>query len=299
MGGHVVALAVGALLAAPLALGAQRNLPAFYPIARDRAQAAPNEAALHVVCDRELAGTGVPEGYHGYHLSLLRADSRRILLAAFTKQVLRHPPEAISLHVRYGPLPTALPSASGTLDWAYVYDRNADGRVDYMVYLQNAHPVLPDSLPPDFPTVEREADGRIHATRELLYAIIDLGELVFRHFADDDFDGRIDGAVLEQFDSERPVFVREWRIYRASTPGGPVDQAWAFRHDVADTTALVERGPHGYDVAPILASEPAVPLVAFLERANARLALINGALAQCKLGPDVLETGEEIGAATR
>jgi hypothetical protein len=288
----VMLLLPAVLVLAPFPAVAQRDLTSFYSTARDRAAAPPDEASLTVVCDKELKGADVPEGYRGLHLSLLSAGSPRILLAAFSKKRLGEPKQAISLHVRYAPLPTALPSASGTLDWGYLYDRNGDGRVDYLVYLQNAHPVLPDPLPPDFPRVEAGAEGRIRVSAPLLHAMIDLGEMVFRHYADDNFDGRVDGAVLEEFDAERPMFVRDWLAYLASEPGGAVDRAWAFRRDLADTVRVLERDPGGYQVPAVSPGESAVPVAAVLDRASERLGVINAVLSQCKIGPEALDRGD-------
>jgi hypothetical protein len=292
MGRSVVLHAAALLALAPLPVSGQRDLRSFYAVARDRAAAPPNASSLKVVCERELKGDGVPAAYRGLRLSLLSAGSPRILLAAFSRKRLGDPQQAISLTVRYGPLPTARPKAGGTLDWGYLSDRNGDGRVDYLVYLQNAHPVLPDPLPADFPAVERGPQGQIRASLPLLHAMIDQAQMVFRHYADDDFDGSADGMVVEEFDAERPVFVRDWIVLRASVPGGELDQAWAFRNNLTDTLRVLPRGEAGYEVRTIDPEEPAVPAVVMLQRASERLAVINAVVEQCRIGPERLDRGE-------
>ncbi len=285
-------VALGLLVLCPPAVSAQRTLLDFYPVARDRAAAPPDESALKLVCEKELTGDAVPAAYRGLRLSLLSAGTPRLLLAAFSRKKLGDPKEALSLHVRYDPLPTALPRRSGTYDWGYLYDRNGDGRVDYLVYLQNAHPVLPDSVPADFPMPTAGAEGRLRVSGALLFKMIELGQMVFRHYADDDFDGRVDGVVMEEFDTVRPMFVRDWLLFRRSAPDGPVDQGWAFRHAPLDTTRVLVPEGGGFQVASIAPGEPPLAAATVFDRATERLALINQVLGQCRLGAEALDRGD-------
>lgn len=289
---RIMLVALGMLAAGPSSAFAQRALLDFYPVARDRAASPPEETALKVVCEKELTGDAVPEPYRKLRLTLVSAGTPRVLLAVFSRKRLGDLKEAISLHVRYDPLPTALPRPSGSYDWGYLYDRNGDGRVDYLVYLQNAHPVLPDSIPADFPTVEPAPEGRYRISLPLLHQMIDLGQMVFRHYADDNFDGRVDGVVMEEFDKVRPMFVRDWLLFRRSQPDGAVDQGWAFRHAPADTTRVLDRGAGGYQVASPVAGESPTPVLAVFDRATERLAVINAVLGQCRIGPEALDRGE-------
>lgn len=47
---------------------------------------------------------------------------------------------------RWTPIPTAKPVPGATLDRAWVWDRNVDGRVDYVAYLLNAQAVPATAL---------------------------------------------------------------------------------------------------------------------------------------------------------
>jgi len=289
---RVMLVAFGMLAVGPSSAFAQRALLDFYPVARDRAATPPDEGRLRIVCEKELPGVGVPEPYRKLRLTLVSAGTPRLLLAVFSKKKLRDLKEAISLHVRYDPLPTALPRSSGSYDWGYLYDRNGDGRVDYLVSLQNAHPVLPDSIPADFPVPVAGADGHYRIAGPLLFKMIELGQMVFRHYADDNFDGRVDGVVMEEFDSLRPMFVRDWLLFRRSQPDGAVDQGWAFRHAPRDTTRVLDRGAGEYRVASPGRGEPSTPVGAVLDRATERLAVINAVLGHCRIGPEALDPGE-------
>jgi hypothetical protein len=278
---RILCLVLSALVSTASALEAQRDLLGFFPVASARAARPFGQTGLTVVCQAELKGAAVPGPYRGLWLSLLGDQPGVIRLAAFTRAKIRDPRQVISLSMRYAPLPTAMPGPAGTLDWGYVYDRNGDGRVDYLAYLQNAHPVLPDPVPADFPAAERNPDGSIRATKALLYAMIELGQMVFRHFADDDFDGRVDGMVVEEFDRERPMFVRDWLVYRAGTPGAGIDQAWAFRNSIRDTIRVLQRNETGYLMPSIDPDAPWTPVGQYLDLVTERIGVINGAVARC------------------
>jgi hypothetical protein len=61
-----------------------------------------------------------------------------------------------------------------------------------------------------------------------------------------DRDGKFDALVVEEFDADRPMFVKDWVLFRPSRPGGAIDEAWAFRGDIRKRRRVVERGPGGY-----------------------------------------------------
>ena len=287
-----------ALLAAlcPLPVAAQApSMPArpgildFYGIARDRAASPPDEKKLIVTCAEKLHGAGVPEGYEGLWISFLGAEPGRIQLVAFTKAAITAPPDVITLRPRYAPLPTARTGPQGTLDWAYVYDRNGDGRVDYLVHLQNAHAVLPDTVPADFPRVEVLTDGRVRLSKELAYAMIDHAQMVFHHYADDRFVGSVSAAVVEEVDAERPVFVGGYVAYLAPGPGGEPEQAWAFRNGIAEHRRELKRDPEAGFLLPTSIPGKTEAASKVLESATKMLGLINAALGRCGPGAGTLE----------
>lgn len=287
---------VAALLLLPPVIGArparaQGDLTAFYAVARDRAATPPAEGALKVLCDVKLEGDEYPQADRGRYVTFIGTTPPQVLLAALTPKRIKRVEDVLSLHVLYNPLPTALPRRDGTLDWAYLFDRNGDGRVDYFAYLQNAHAVLPDTVPPDFPRPVRDSAGKVRMSLALLDSMISRGRMVFRHYADDDFDGRVDGFVTEEFDAERWMFVRDWLIFRAARAGGAPAEGWAFRQTPADTVRILAPGPSGFDVPSPVPGGPPTPVDSVLARATERLGEINRAFAQCPAGAAVLERG--------
>jgi hypothetical protein len=248
-----------------------------------------DEKALVVLC-QEAPAAEAPKGYESLWVSFIGTAPSRVLLFAFTKERFASPSEVVTLRPRYNPLPTARFSKSATLDWGYVHDRDADGRVDYVAYLQNAHAVLPDPLPEGFPTARPGPDGTVkNVSKELLYAVVDSAQMVFRHYADDDRDGKFDAMVIEEFDPDRPMFVKDWVVYRPSKPGGPIDEAWAFRGDIRARRRAVERGPEGYLLPAEATGERRAPVEGQLAAASRWLQVVNHALERCRARNPSLE----------
>ena len=287
-----------ALLAALCSLPAPAQAPSasahpgildFYGIARDRAASPPDERKLVVRCAEKLHGADLPDGYEGMWISFLGAQPGRIQLVAFTKDAISAPPEVITLRPRYSPLPTARTGPHGTLDWAYVYDRNGDGRVDYLAYLQNAHAVLPDPVPADFPKVEVLADGRVRLSKELAYAMVEHAQMVFRHYADDRFVGSISAAVVEEVDAERPVFVGGYVAYLAPGPAGEPERAWAFRNAIEEHRRELKRDPQAGFLLPTSIPGKTEAAAKVIASATRMLGLINASLGRCGPGAGTLE----------
>ncbi len=278
-----------ALIAAPAVdAEAPPGLIDFHDVARARAAAAVDEEKLSVVCAEKLEGDGAPAGYAGLWLSFLTTERGRIQIAALTKAPIARPAEAIALKPRFNPLPTARVGPAGTLDWAYVYDRNGDGRIDYLVYLQNAYAVLPEPLPPDFPKPEMRPDGSVRGSMDLLHAMIYNAQMVFSHYADDRFDGRVDAVVVPEFDAERPPFVRGYVAYRA--PGeGHAEEAWTFRTSIGERIRTLARDADKGYLLPTAEAGKTEPAGKRLARGTQLLGLFNAALARCPPGVGTVE----------
>lgn len=280
-------VAVALLAAAAFPASAEepaRTPPAlldFFATARAAAASPPDEKSLVVLC-QEAPRPGATGGYESLWISLVGTAQGRVLLVAFTRERFESPAEVLTLRPRYDPLPTARFSRKATLDWGYVFDRDGDGRVDYVAYLQNAHAVEPDPLPEGFPTARPGPDGKVKVSRELLHAVIDSAQMVFRHWADDDRDGKVDALVSEEFDPDRPMFVKDWVVFRPSRPGGPVDEAWAFRGDIREKRRVIERSPDAFLVPSVDPSEKGTRVEERLGAASNWLAVVNGAVERCR-----------------
>jgi hypothetical protein len=269
----LIVIALGACGVASLA--AQSSIISFYPIARAETANPPPLDSLVVLCRQKIEYQG-NEGW--LTLAGRRGGEALVVIDGKIKEL----PEAISLvpvstAVPVGTAipPTALPGPNGTLDWGYLWDRNGDGRADYLAYLDGALFVLPDTVPADFPVVvsgssalggpgvtayfgwpdkplpasreERGKDfpvvlgqwfGSLAIHRDALPFLERSVRMVFYHYADDNFDGLIEGAVVPERDSVRMLFVGWWTVFRSSRGDGTVDQAWSFRSNITDTLGL-------------------------------------------------------------
>ena len=266
------------------------GLIGFHDVARARAAAAADEEKLSVVCAEKLHADGVPSGYGGLWLSFLTTERGRIQIAALTKAPIARPAGAIALKPRFNPLPTARVGPAGTMDWAYLYDRNGDGRIDYLVYLQNAYAVLPEPLPANFPKPEMRPDGSVRGSMDLLHAMIYNAHMVFSHYADDRFDGRVDAVVVPEFDAERPPFVRGYVAYRAAGEGH-AEEAWTFRTSIGERIRTLARDADEGYLLPTPEPGKTEPAGRRLERGTQLLGLFNAALARCPPGAGAVERG--------
>lgn len=282
-------LAAGIATLAPRTVGEYPGILEFHPVAAAYAASPPPAERLRVLCTREFEADEAGLGRKGW-LTLMGDGGAPAVLFAFSFKKPAKPERLLTTTPRFDPVPTAYVGKDATLEWAWVWDRNGDGRADYLAYLQNAHAVLPDPLPDSFPTVERNADGSFRVTKAVLEAMIDQARMVFRHYADEDADGRADAVVVEEFDAARPMFVRDWVVARSSTRDGHADGAWAFRRSILDTLRVLEPqegalrlpaiGPEG------LTTEPADARLAHATRV---FTAVNALVARCG-APGTLRT---------
>jgi hypothetical protein len=217
------------------------GLIAFYPRALLRTVKPPPESSLRIL------GDGTAED--GSHVAFVSNGRKYSILAVLTKDKLRKPEEALFLAPRYvvakdmmavqaGKEPLVRVTAGEVLDWAYVYDRNGDGRADYLTYLVGPLPVQDDSFPGDFPLNEASLD---HAQLEYL---LDHERYIFTHVADEDFDGTVDALVLYVRAPDR-LWVKEFAAVLAPGGGAP-DSSWTFRRAISLPTGSLARADHGF-----------------------------------------------------
>lgn len=264
--------AASAKQAAPAPIPNPPGLLAFYPRVLAFAAKPPAESALRAVADwRHEDGACV---------TLLAASAqKRALLALFTPDKIKNPEKGLYLTPRYivakdmkavaeGREPMVRTSAGNLVDWAYVFDRNRDGRADYLCHLVGPLPVEPDSFPADFPLGSGPLAGR-----QLDY-MLDHQRYVFTHAADENFDGAIDALVVPVLDSDRP-WVKSFAVILAPGGGTP-DSAWTFRGSVTEPTGALERARGGYIRHRVAGKEIAITSSNF-EKWSDTLARVNAA----------------------
>jgi len=160
-------------------------------------QAPPEDPELTNLCQSRVAGEFV---------TFIGLERSKPFIVAVTERRLRDPSEDITLEPLYvtrsGPSEIGgirrLPSPVGydprakapTMDWAYILDRNSDGRIDYLAYLESPMPIVPVEHEGELPVVTGVMTG---AAYKLAVAST---EMVFWHLSDDDFDNHHDGVAV-------------------------------------------------------------------------------------------------------
>ena len=199
-------------------------------------------------------------------------STKKILLAAVTKTPLAKVAGNIILSVDFDGV---LPKPGRITTWCYVYDRNGDGKIDYMAMLGGAAPVkrVNEKLPEDFP----KRMGNL--SRDQLEIFVSHCQLVFNHWADDNYDGVVDAAIQSDLDPDRDWVDRNI-VIRSTKFDGLFDDVWAFRGwpgDEQDST--VEHTSSTVQYHPIGKPKDTITPNSFSEKTNI-LQLLNRAAAE-------------------
>ena len=210
------------------------GIAAFRAKAHARTQSPPANPKLRTLCAKQVRGR---------HVTFVTDDGTHVLLVALTERPLEDPSKDIWLQwklVKGGDprLPRSRPgrrwlytmrggpnTPSGTMDWAYVFDRNRDGKVDYLAYLDGPNPVVPNPRPASFDRLARPGTIRFgggvwhveleSASEEERAFVHRHTHQVFWHMADDDFDGSPDAYAVPTRDL-RTGWVDGYMLARSS-----------------------------------------------------------------------------------
>jgi hypothetical protein len=221
---------------------------------------------LSIVCQHKVGR---------YFVTFAAYDTtRRVLLAAVTTNPIVDPNMEISRVVDFNGI---TPIQGKTSTWGYVFDRNGDGRIDYMALVGGAAAFELNNFPNDFPRHGQRMN------KKQLEFFLGRCALVFNHWADDNFDGTIDGIVHVDVDSTRD-WVKRRLVIRSTKFDGKFQDVWAFRakitekrEKVAHTLTSVPYNPVGTPRSEINAGT--------VKEMTEVLRIINSAAAECNLQP--------------
>lgn len=86
------------------------------------------------------------------------------------------------------------PDNPQTSEWGWFYDRNGDGWIDWISYINGSLAVLPEGgLPEGFPNF---LDGEVPLNIDQLAFLLENGRVVYRHIIDVDFDQEPDHLLV-------------------------------------------------------------------------------------------------------
>ena len=213
--------------AAPAPLRAQENILRFYHRA-DSISAHPSR-----ISDYEIKKSKRIEQNTVTFIG--RKGSRRILIAAVTPKPLRNLRKELALTLQFE---HGKPGLGPTTTWGYIFDRNGNGRVDYMALVAGAAAVEDDSIPFDFPGYAQQMTSRQFET------YVSHCRIVFNHWADDNMDGAVDAGVQYDMDPFRN-WVKRMLLIRSTKFNGTFDDVRTFREKIGHAAGEVERTAGG------------------------------------------------------
>ena len=247
---------------------AENSILTFYEKAVKRIDSPPVESQLFVECREKI---------DNLYVTFAGVEEGKVMLAAITEKKLKKPDKEILLRVYLTKSleKPILPTRDYVMDWGYVYDRNGDGKIDYVAYNIGPMPFKQKNFPEDYP---KRGQPMNFSEIELLF---DSMRLLFTHWADDNYDGKVDAVVFEALDPERD-WVEGWMAVRSTKYDGVVDEGWFFKDDINIKEKDAERAGNGFRTRRIQGIEP-VYGPGELARKSKILNMFNEAAEKCKL----------------
>jgi hypothetical protein len=265
---------VFALFAGAGGLSAQRNIVDFYEIADSVASHPPFRNELTTLCQVRVLDRWV--SFVGFK------STKTALYVTFTLDSLADPVTDVSPIVGYE---KARPVLGKVATWGYLFDRNRDGKVDYLALVGGAAPFEDADFPPNFP---RQGEPMMIGNVELF---VEKCKIIFTHWADDNYDGMIDGTVQADMDPDRAWVYRQI-LARSTKFDGRFDHVTAFRDDDSPFSDTLSFTPDRVSHRPV-----GMPAGSFgmkeLDDKSAVMALINQAVTACAKGAFRLSPGQQ------
>jgi len=250
--------------------GQMNDITKFYSRADSTCEFPLIDKPLVVLCQKKLMRR---------YISLVgfKGDST-VHIVAVTLKPLGDVNKNISLTVDFdGIRPT--PGKINT--WGYVFDRNNDGKIDYMVLVGGAAAFKGVDFPEEYP---KRGDVMSHDQIEYLVGHC---KIIFNQWADDNYDDSIDAVIHVSMDPDRE-WVDHRLLVRSKSFNGTFDDVRAFWTNLDEQQVAVEHTPTGVSILPVgkATEEEITPKT--LQEKTGIMQLINQAMKACKIKPDQL-----------
>jgi len=259
-----IAVAFGILTITQTGAAQHGNIVDFYPHADSVCQFPRTDRELTVVCRKKIM--------RRYITFIGMKGDPRVLLAAVTLTPLTDLRTSISRSVDFNGIQ---PNPGKVSTWGYVYDRNGDGRIDYMALVGGAAAYKTADFPEDFPLREKPMD-----LKQVDY-YVGRCKTVFNHWADDNFDGKLDAVIHIDMDPRRD-WVERQIVVRSNGFDGNYDEVWGFREKMGDERDSVTHTSTSVAFHPIGKPADSISPAAFADKTRI-LQIINEAAGACGL----------------
>jgi hypothetical protein len=263
-----------ALAAGAAGLSAQPDIVDFFETADSVSAHPPFRNELTTFCQVRVLDRWVAfVGFKG---------TKTLLYVTFTLDSIADPVVDVSPIVGYE---KARPVLGKVATWGYPFDRNRDGKIDYLALVGGAAPFEDADFPANYP---KQGEAMMMGHVELF---LKKCRIIFNHWADDNYDGKIDATVQADMDPER-VWVYRQILARSKKFDGRFDDVAAFRRDTSSFSDTLTFTPDRVSYRPV--GSPAGSFgMKELDEKSAVMRLINQAIDACGKGTFRISPGAQ------
>lgn len=168
------------------------------------------------------------------------------------------------------------PTAGKVNTWGYIFDRNGDGKIDYLALVGGAAPCKGVDFPDNYPKRGKPL------TNDQLEYMIGHCKTVFNQWADDNYDDTLDAVIHVSMDPERD-WVDHRLLIRSKQFNRKFDDVRAFWTNVETQQVPMEHTPTSVPYLQIGKTDEEEFTQHTLDDKTRIVQLINQALKQCKI----------------
>lgn len=185
----------------------QYPIEKYFSIADSVSSYPPAGEKLTILCQKKI---------DQYYVSFVGTEGgAKAMMAVVTAKQFTEP-DSISLTVAFNGY---RPSTGKIPTWGYMFDRNSDGKIDYLALVSGAAAFKANDFPEQFP---RRNEYMVQSQLEYF---VNHCRLIFNHWADDNYDGSVDAAIHIDMDSTRD-WVERRLLVRSKAFSRTFDDAW-------------------------------------------------------------------------
>jgi|WetSurMetagenome_2_1015567.scaffolds.fasta_scaffold231050_2 hypothetical protein len=199
---------------------ARGDMIKFYGFADTISTFPPSPDSLRIIKQKFVQGFYV--AFIGFQ------KSPKVRIVAVTPEPIKNVKKDISLVVEFNGI---YPRAGKVTSWGYIFDRNKDGKIDFLSLLGGAAPYDRGDMPEDYPV------RKVQLNMDQIEFMVSHCQLVFNYWADDNYDGKLDGLIHIDMDPARD-WVQDQIVVRSKKFNYKFNDVWAFQYSMdnrADT----------------------------------------------------------------